>query len=122
MPHAPQYSAVLRRQALPQYSVICIFVSKYPARALKTAAMPKQQKPLSIPIFVQHYGFRNDIVASQIHRREFTARGRAAICIFKYRNIHSPPFAVSQGTFQTRATTAHAWAGDHACRNIEPEI
>eukprot|EP00965_Chrysotila_dentata_P254951 6212047-Pleurochrysis_carterae.AAC.1 len=54
-----------------------------------------------------HHGFRNDIVASQIHLREFTARDRAAVSFFKYRNIsHSPPFAVSQGTFQDRATTA----------------
>eukprot|EP00965_Chrysotila_dentata_P173706 5734486-Pleurochrysis_carterae.AAC.1 len=51
--------------------MICIFdiVSTYPVRAVKTAAMPKLRKPLSIPIFVQHHGFRNDIVASQIHWR-----------------------------------------------------
>eukprot|EP00965_Chrysotila_dentata_P103515 3416976-Pleurochrysis_carterae.AAC.1 len=60
---------------------------KDPVRAVKTAAMPKQRKPLSIPIFVQHHGFRKDTVASQISRRELTARGRATgYCIFEYRN------------------------------------
>eukprot|EP00965_Chrysotila_dentata_P101988 3366392-Pleurochrysis_carterae.AAC.1 len=32
-----------------------------------------------------HQGFRNDRVASQIHRREFTAGGRAAVCIFIFK-------------------------------------